>query len=140
MESLRPCFLADSLNQQVRIYENNNTFHTINTFVYFTPNDVSLLHAFLAYFASPWFSLYLEKNAHPMGGGALSVETIDYKNSPVPNFKNLSKSNIEKMKKAWCNYREDFDQKKLDSVVLKILGFTAEEIKQIGEETRGHSK
>ena len=129
-----PMFLSRLINQQVRIYENNNTFHTINTFVYFTPNDVSLLHAFLAYFASPWFSLYLEKNAHPMGGGALSVETIDYKNSPVPNFKNLSKSNIEKMKKAWCNYREDFDQKKLDSVVLKILGFTAEEIKQIGEE------
>ena len=76
----------------------------------------------------------MEQNGHPMGGGALKFQIYDYKASLIPDFDKMPKNDVENMKKVWRNYSEDFDQKKLDSAVLKILGFTAEEIKQIGKE------
>ena len=127
-------FLGIFANEKMKFYENNDSFYARNNFAYFTPNNTENTHAFLAYLSSSWFSLYLEKNGHPAGGGALQFLTGDYKNAMIPNFDVIDKKDVKNMKKAWCNYREDFDQKKLDSIVLKILEFTAEEIKQVGEE------
>ena len=127
-------FLGRFANEKMKFYENNGNFYARDNFAYFTPNNAENTYAFLAYLSSSWFSLYLEKNGHPAGGGALQFLTRDYKNALIPNFDVIDKENVKNMKKAWCNYREDFDQKKLNSVVLKILGFTAEEIKQVREE------
>ena len=127
-------FLGRFANEKMKFYENNSNFYARDNFAYFTPNNVENTYAFLAYLSSSWFSLYLEKNGHPAGGGALQFLTGDYKNAMVPNFDGIDKEDMENMEKAWRNYCENFDQKKLDSVVLKILGFTAEEIKQVEEE------
>ena len=128
--------LSRLINNKVKIYENNGRFHAINTFVYFTPKIQSHTHAYLAYFASSFFSLYLEQNGHPMGGGALSVETIDYKQALVPDFCSISENIIQKMKKAWIKYRVTSDQNELDKTVLKIMGFDAAEQKSILTELR----
>ena len=78
--------------------------------------------------------MYLEKNGHPAGGGALQFLMTDYKNALVPNFDELYKKDLEKMSKAWLGYREDFDQKKLDGVVSDVLGFTMDERTKISVE------
>ena len=122
------------IHKNVKIYENNGNFFTLDVFACFTPNNETYTHAFLAYFSTSYFSLYLEKNGHAMGGGALKLQIIDYKNTLVPNFDELSKKDLEKIFKAWIRYREDFDQKKLDGVVYEILGFTTTERIKIQEE------
>ena len=127
-------FLSQIIYKRLKVYENNGEFYSLDVFAYFTPNNKKHIRAFLAYLASSWFSLYMEQNGHPMGGGALKFQIYDYKASLTPDFDKMPKNDVENMKKVWRNYSEDFDQKKLDSVVLKILGFTAEEIKQIGKE------
>ena len=127
-------FLSQIIYKRLKVYENNGEFYSLDVFAFFTPNNKNHIHAFLAYLASSWFSLYMEQNGHPMGGGALKFQIYDYKSSLIPDFDKMPKNDVENIKKAWRNYREDFDQKKLDSIVLKILGFTAEEIKQVEEE------
>ena len=127
-------FLSRLINNKVKVYKNNGNFHAINTFVYFTPTNLSHTNAFLAYFSSSLFSLYLERNGRPMGGGALSVETIDYKKSLVPDFKQMSKNNIQKISKAWNEYCSDSDLSKLDQTVLQILKFQPHEVQQIHDQ------
>ena len=127
-------FLGRFANEKMKFYENNGNFYARDNFAYFTPNNAENTYAFLAYLSSSWVSLYLEKNGHPAGGGALQFLTGDYKNSTVPDFDEIGKEDVENMKKAWRNYHEDFDQKKLDSVVLNVLGFTPEEIAQMRED------
>ena len=127
-------FLARFAAERMKMYENNGNFYARDNFACFTPNNKSYTHVFLAYFSSSYFSLYLEKNGHPAGGGALQFLMTDYKNALVPNFDELYKKDLEKMSKAWLGYREDFDQKKLDGVVYEILGFTTPERTKIQEE------
>ena len=127
-------FLSQIIYKYVKVYENNDSFFTLDVFACFTPNNETHTHAFLAYFSSSYFSLCLEKNGHSMGGGALKFQIIDYKNALVPNFDRLSKKDLEKMSKAWLEYREDFDQKKLDDVICDVLGFTTNEQIKIREE------
>ena len=127
-------FLGRFANERMKMYENNGNFYSRDNFVCFTPNNKTHIHAFLTYLSSSYFSLYLEKNGHPAGGGALQLLTGDYKNSLVPNFDKFSKKNLSKMSKAWLEYSEHFDQKKLDGIVFDILGFTASERTQIEEE------
>ena len=126
--------LSRLINDKVKIYENNGRFHAINTFVYFTPTDPSHTHAFLAYFSSSLFSLYLEQNGHPMGGGALSVETIDYKRTLVPNFDLMPKDDLHKISGAWNEYCHDGNLNRLDQTVLSILKFQPHTIQQIREQ------
>ena len=126
--------LSRLINSRVKIYENNGSFYAINTFVYFTPTDPSHTHAFLAYFSSSLFSLYLEQNGHPMGGGALSVETIDYKRTLVPNFDLVSKDDLHKISGAWNKYCHDGNLNRLDQTVLPILKFQPHTIQQIREQ------
>ena len=124
-------FLSRLINRYVRIYENNNRFHARNNFIYFTPNRLDHACAFLAYFASSWFMFCLEKNGHAMGGGALSVETIDYKNTLVPDFDQLSSDDIARMSKSWNLYRQNHNRMEIDNVVMSILGFNSDNKKLI---------
>lgn len=126
--------LSRLINNRVKIYGNNGKFHAINTFVYFTPTDPSHTHAFLAYFSSSLFSLYLEQNGRPMGGGVLSVETIDYKKTPVPNFDLMSKDDLHKIGKAWNDYQRSGDLDRLDQTILRILKFPSHSIQQIRDQ------
>ena len=126
--------LTRLINNKVKIYENNGKFHAINTFVYFTPTNPSYTHAFLAYFSSSLFSLYLEQNGRPMGGGALSVETIDYKKTLVPNFDRIPKDSLCKISKAWNEYCRDGDLDRLDEIVLPLLKFQPRAIQQIRDQ------
>ena len=118
----------------MKIYENNGNFYARNNFAFFTPTNEKHTHAFLAYLSSSWFSLHLEKYGHIAGGGALQFLTTDYKNSPVPDFTKLSDVDIKKLNQAWKNYRDDFDVKELDNVVLEVLGFKLEEQDNITKE------
>ena len=120
-------FLSQIINKHVKIYENINNFFALDTYAYFTPHNKDHVHAFLAFFSSSWFSLYMEINGHPMGGGALKFQIQDYKKSQVPDFNNWSNEDLRKITKAWLTYREGFDQKKLDDVVLTVLGFSLSE-------------
>ena len=129
-------FLSRLIHDYVKVYENGDKFQTTNTFVSFTPNNKEHTHAFLAYFASSVFALQLEREGNPMGGGLLSVETINYKNILTPNFNALSVSKINVLTKAWLNYRETFERKDLDDKVFKILGFTNNEIKIVQNELK----
>ena len=124
-------FLSRLINNNVKIYENNGKFHAINTFVYFTPANLSHTYAFLAFFTSSLFSLYLEQNGHPMGGGALSVETIDYKKTLVPNFCRMPKSDLRTIDRAWNEYCRAGDLDRLDQTVLSTLKLPSSSIQRI---------
>ena len=126
--------LGRILGEKLRLYENNGRFHAINTFVYFTPKNKSHTHAFLAYFASAFFSLCLERNGRPMGGGALSVEIIDWKKSIVPCFDKISKGDVKELSSAWKGYCKDMDQDKLDASVLTIMKFDSNQQRQIKDQ------
>ena len=129
-------FLSQIIYKEVKIYENNSNFYALDVFACFIPFNVLHTHSFLAYFCSSYFSLYLEIMGHGMGGGALKFQIIDYKKSHVPNFNKLSKKDLEKMSKAWLNYRYDFDINPLDNTVLEILGFTLDEQLRIKAELK----
>ena len=120
-------FLSQIIYKKVKIFENNNNFHSLDVFTYFTPFNELHTHSFLAYFSSSYLSLYLEKMGHVMGAGALKFQVVDYKKLQVPNFDKLSKKDLERMSKAWLGYREDFNRKKLDDVVFSILEFNEDE-------------
>ena len=126
-----PIFLGRFAEERMKMYENNGSFYARDNFAYLTPNNHTHVHAVLAYLSSSWFSLYLEKNGHAAGGGALQFLTGDYKRSPVPDFTKISKHDMARMTKAWLAYRDDFDRKRLDGVVLDVLGFTEHERIQI---------
>ena len=123
--------IARLIDKRVKVYENDGHFHAINTFVYVTPHNKEVTHALLAYLSSSWYALYLERNGHAMGGGALSVETIDYKNSPVPDFNVMPTDDLDRLTSAWNDYCEYLDQGKLDVVVCNVLGFDVDEQKEI---------
>jgi len=120
----------------MKMYENNGNFYSRNNFAYFTPNNILQTHAFLAYLSSSYFSLYLEKNGHAAGGGALQFLITDYKNALVPDFDKFSKKDLNRISKAWLEYREDFDQKKLDDVMFNALKFTVDECIKIQDELK----
>ena len=124
-------FLSRLVYNYPKIYENKDDFQSTNTFVSFTPKNKQYTHVFLAYFSSSIFVLQLEKNGNPMGGGLLSVETINYKNIICPDFNKMSQTDLKIMTKAWLEYRESFDRKKLDDKVFKVLKFTGNEINNI---------
>lgn len=127
-------FLARFAAKQMKMFENNGNFYARDNFACFTPNNKKHTHALLSYFSSSYFSLYLEKNGHLAGGGALQFLMTDYKNASVPNFDKLSKKDLEKVSKAWLNYRDDFNKEKLDNIVSEILGFIECEQIKIREE------
>ncbi len=133
-----PIFLAQFANKQMKIYENDGSFYARNNFDCFTPDNDEHKHAFLAYFVSSWFSLYMEKNGHVLGGGAMRMLTNDYKKALVPDFTKIPQETIDELKKAWLKYREDFERDELDEVVFSALGFSPEQGEEIKAELERH--
>ena len=118
-----PIFLSRIVNDRIKVHENSGTYRAINTFVSYCPKVASDTHALLAYFASSWFALHLERNANPMGGGALSVEVRNFNAAPVPDLRALSAAAASRLDRAWLAYCETLDQVALDDEVLGVLGF-----------------
>ena len=118
-----PIILTRFIHDRIKVFENNGSFQPNGKYACFSPKNIKYIRPFLAYFKSSYFSLYQEKNGRISGGGLLQFAMEDYKQSPVPDLDQLSDKSIEKLEKAWNNYCEDFDQKKLDDDVLSILGF-----------------
>ncbi len=133
-------FLGRFADKQMKMYENDGRFYARDNFVLFTPHSEEHKHAFLAYFVSSWFSLHLEKNGHAMGGGALYMQTINYKEAPVPDFTKIPQKTIDELKNAWLKYRDDFKRDELDEVVFSALGFTPEQGEEIKHELELHIK
>ncbi len=126
-----PIFIARFGDKQMKLVENSGDFHSTRRNIGITPKKTKYTYALLSYLRSSFFALYLEKHGHIHGGGVLEIRTTDYRNALVPDLDKISKINVEKMKKAWERYKEDLDQKKLDDVVFKVLGFTSNEKEQI---------
>ena len=130
-----PAILITRLvDMYVKVYENDGNFHSINTFVYITPHNEDITHALLAYLSSSWYALHLERNGSPMGGGALSLETYVFKDSFIPDFDGVDDDTLDKMSKAWLQYREDWERPKLDDVVFDMLGLTQDERSELYQE------
>jgi hypothetical protein len=120
-------FLGRFADHRMKFFENNGNFFARDNFAFFTPTNNEHIKAFLAFFSSSWFGLYMEKNGHTAGGGALQFLIIDYGKSSVPDFSKLTDDVIKKMNSVWNEYKKTFDRKKIDDVILPILGFTQKE-------------
>ncbi len=129
-----PIFLAQFADKRMKIYENDGSFYARDVYAYFTPKNKEHIHAFLAYFVSSWFSLYMEKNGHVMGGGVLKMSIGAYKKALVPDFTKIPSKIVNGLKEAWIKYRDDFKRDELDKVVFSALGFTPEQGKKIKHE------
>ena len=92
------------------------------------------LKLFIAYFVSSWFSLYMEKNGHAAGGGALQMIMGDYAKAPVPDFTRMPDVDVERLKTAWMSYRGDFDRNRLDDAVYGVLGIKSSDRSTIESE------
>ena len=121
-----PMFLSRIINDRIRVYENAGTYRSTNTFVSYTPRVAAHSRAFMAYFASSWFALHLEREGNPMGGGALSVEVRNFRAAPVPRFEDMPKEAASDLGRAWESYCETLDRDALDDAVLGALGFDDE--------------
>ena len=117
-----PIFLSRIVNDRIKVYENSGTYRATNTHVSYTPKVASHATALLAYFASSWFALHLERSANPMGGGALSVEVRNFNAAPVPDLSTMPPAAVSRMGLAWRSYCETLDLAALDDAVLAELG------------------
>ena len=118
-----PIFLSRIVNDRIRVYENAGAYRATNTFVSYTPKVAAHARAFMAYFASSWFGLHLERRGNPMGGGALSVEVQNFNPVPVPRFGDMPEEAVSGLAGAWESYCETLDRGALDDAVLGALGF-----------------
>ena len=123
--------ISRNVHNRVKVYENDGNFHAKDNFFYITPHQKSTTHALLAFLSSSWCALYQERNGHAQGAGALCMDVGGYENLPVPDFDAMPPDDLKRMKSAWIDYCENFDQDKLDGVVCDILGFGADEQKEI---------
>lgn len=129
-----PIFLGRIVNDRIRVYENAGAYRATNTFVSYTPSVASHAGALLAYFASSWFALHLERSANPMGGGALSVEVRNFAAAPVPDIRAMPEAAASALDGAWRSYRETLDRAALDDAALGALGFGEEDRESIRAE------
>ena len=118
-----PIFLSRIAGGRIKVYENAGTYRATNTHVSYTPNNAAHARALSAYLASAWFALYMERNANPMGGGALSVEVHNFAAAPVPDMDALPARAVAQLEAAWESYCGDADLEGLDRAVLAALGF-----------------
>ena len=117
-----PIFLSRIAGGRIRVYENAGTYRATNTHVSYTPRNAAHTRALSAYLASAWFALHMERNANPMGGGALSVEVHNFASAPVPDMDALPARTVSRLEDAWASYCTDADLEGLDRAVLAALG------------------
>lgn len=122
-----PIFLAIFTDKRIRVYRNNGRFFARNNYASFVPDVPDHTDAFLAFFASSWFALHLEKSGHVAGGGALQVLIEDFERAPVPDFGRMGRSAVDKLGKIWNRYCDDLDRTRLDDAVLEVLGYARAE-------------
>ena len=106
------------------MWENDGRFFTTNTLANFTPNNREHTGAFLAYFASSLYQHHLEAVGTEMGGGALSLEVFNYRESPVPDFDGMPREAVKRMDYAWTRYGGDpaANRPQIDGEVFAALG------------------
>ena len=117
-------FVILPIHRRIKAYQNNGRFYARDNFAGFTPDRPEHAGAFLAYLSSAWFALYLEKNGHVAGGGALQVLLADLEKSPVPDFGRMARGAVDNLGKIWDRYCSDLDRRRLDDAVLEVLGYT----------------
>ena len=123
-----PIFISRINDRTIRVYENGasgrgrGSYLALDTYLHFTPHIKAHTGAFLAYFASSIFALDMEKNAAPLGGGALRIDNRVLAKALVPSFDKLSPKAVRKMKDAWSEYCATLDRKRLDAAVFSALG------------------
>ena len=118
-----PIILRRILNDNLDVWENDGSFFTTNTLANFTPDDAGHARAFLAYFASSLYQYHLETVGTEMGGGALSLEVFNYRESPVPDFDSMPSTAVKQMGDAWAEYGGDpaANRPQIDSAVFSAL-------------------
>ena len=119
-----PVFLARFASRRIRVYRNNGRFFARDNFAAFTPNTPAHTDALLAYLASSWFALHMEKNGHVAGGGALQFLIADFERAPVPDLSRMPRSSVDRLGRIWNRYCVDLDRPKLDGAVLDVLGLS----------------
>ena len=129
-----PIFLGRLVGDRIRVCENGGTYRATNTHVSYTPNRADRVGAMSAYLASAWFALHMERNANPMGGGALSIEVGNFASAPVPDFDSLPEGAVPRLEAAWASYCADADLGRLDRAVLSALGFDGGQIGAVLED------
>ena len=121
-----PIFISRINDRSIRVYENGgrgrSAYRALDTYLHFTPSTEPHTGAFLAYFASSYFALDMEKNAAPLGGGGLRIDNRVLMDARVPAFSRLPPRAVRGMEKAWSEYCDTLDRKKLDKVVFTALG------------------
>ena len=125
-----PTIFISRINHRVlRVYENRTVgrraYVALDTYLHFVPHTKAYTGAFLAYFASSYFALHMEKNATPLGGGALRIDNRVLAMTPVPNFAKLSKA-THSMEKAWSEYCTTLDKDALDINVFEALDMSSQ--------------
>ncbi len=125
-----PIFISRIVDRTIRVYENGmgergrGAYQALDTYLHFTPLTESHTRAFLAYFASSYFALDMEKCAAPLGGGGLRIDNGVLEGARVPAFEKLPVKAVRKMENAWSEYCETLDRQKLDTAVFAALGMT----------------
>ena len=119
-----PIVLRRIVNDTLDVWENDGRFFTTNTLANFTPNNPEHTGAFLAYFASSLYQHHLEEVGTEMGGGALSLEVFNYRESPVPDFDGMPREAVKRMGDAWGRYGGDpvANRPQIDGEVFAALG------------------
>ena len=125
-----PIFISRINDRTIRVYENGTgrrrrgSYLALDTYLHFTPAVKAHPGAFLAYFASSLFALDMEKNAAPLGGGALRIDNRVLAKARVPDFGKLPQKAMRKMEGAWSEYCDTLDREKLNGAVFAALGVT----------------
>ncbi len=123
-----PIFISRINDRTIRVYENGaggqgrGSYLALDTYLHFTPDVKTHTNGFLAYFTSSLFALDMEKNAAPLGGGALRIDNHVLAKTRVPDFDKLPQKAMQKMEGAWSEYCDTLDRKRLDRAVFAALG------------------
>ena len=124
-----PIFIGRIIDRSVRVHENapagggrEKAYVALDTHLCFTPHATEHTGAFLAYFASSYFALDMEKSAAPLGGGGLRIDNRVLARARVPAFGRLSPSAVRTMGGAWSEYCGTLDRDRLDAAVFAALG------------------
>lgn len=119
-----PIILRRIVNDALDVWENDGRFFTTNTLANFTPSNPAHTRAFLAYLASSLYQHHLESVGTEMGGGALSLEVFNFRESPVPDFDAMPAAAVGRMGDAWARHGGDpaANRPQIDAEVFAALG------------------